>query len=204
MVIVFVAIPVTNVTCCNTSLGPALNVVLAVPSEIVTTPAFVSLAILTIIDVPAGTVCCNVIVKVVLVPSTEAQLAADAAAPNAEIAPVAFAGTLPPIAERPFPTTGAPDVAIDVPLKVVLTTTAGTVIVEVPAPLKVVVIDAPPLILYVTIALGVPVKLKTALFPEQTGEVDVTAKVGGAAIVTEVVAVVIGQPPPAGIVYVTV
>ena len=71
--------------CCKSSFGPALNVpILAVPSDILTLPLILSLAILIVITVPAGTKCCKVIVSVVFRLLILAQLVAEAAAPEAD------------------------------------------------------------------------------------------------------------------------
>ena len=146
-VTIFVATVVTIVILCKISLGPALNVVDAPPPATVTAPALLSRAKLTIIEVPIGTVCCKVIVRVEFVLSTNAQFVPLAAAPKADIAPVEFTGVFPPAALKPFPVIGEPVEVIEVAFKVVLVVTPVTVTVAIPEPFKVTVCDAPPLIL---------------------------------------------------------
>jgi hypothetical protein len=114
---------------------------------------------LRVILVPAGTVCCSVNVSVVFVLSTNAQFVAFAAEPEAEIAPVLFAGFVPPTAESTLPLTELPVEAIFVALSVVLAVMEGTVTVAAPLAFKVTVCEEPPLILYVTIEFAVPEKV---------------------------------------------
>jgi hypothetical protein len=87
----------------KTSIVPPLNVPKSVvPSVISTAPEVLSLAILTVIDVPAGIILCNVIVKDEFVPLIAAELVEFAVFPAEDNAPVAFEGFTPFAAEVPF------------------------------------------------------------------------------------------------------
>lgn len=62
-----------------------------------------------------------------------------------------------------------PGILIEIRLMVVFAFTAGTVTIPIPAALRTIGILPPLLILYITVAFGVPVILNMALFPAQIG-----------------------------------
>ena len=151
---------------CNTLFVPVLNVWELIPSEILTLPVFVFLAILIVMTVPGGNSWPKVRVKSGLVALIVEQLAVFAAAPAKEIAPIELFGLTPPVAAITPPVVGTGCSATSVAVKVVLTVILLILIVALPATSKVTCWLAPPLILYVTIAFGVPpVKVKVPFPP---------------------------------------
>lgn len=117
------------------------------PSVIVAAPAAVFLDRLTIMAVPAGTVCCRFITREGLPPLSDALFVVEGTVPAAAMAPVAFAGLVPPVAMSPFSVSTVLAAVIDVVASVVFAVMPGTVTVAVPDALSVIVCVAPPLIL---------------------------------------------------------
>jgi len=77
--------------------------------------------------------------------------------------PVALIALGPPEAEKPLPVIIVPELVIDIALKLVFEPTEGIEIVAIPLGFKVTFCDELPLILYETIAFGVPTKLNVAV-----------------------------------------
>jgi hypothetical protein len=70
---------------------------------------------------------------------------------------------VPPVAEEPLPVIKVPELVIDIAFKIVFEATEGIETVAIPLEFKVTFCDELPLILYETIASGVPTKLNVAV-----------------------------------------